>query len=79
MPLTVCTAQLVKSVLCSGFRGARGAPRDAASRSARVKGENSENRVFWSAGEDLPALFCMLEFWARGDRGGWGQEYVRGS
>lgn len=34
----------------------------AASRSPRVKGENSENRAFWSAGEDLPAPFCMLEF-----------------
>lgn len=38
-----------------------GGPSDAASRSARVKGENSENRAFWSAGEDRPALFCMLE------------------
>lgn len=28
----------------------------------RVKGENSENRVFCSVREDLPALFCMLEF-----------------
>lgn len=35
---------------------------DAASRSPRVKGENSENRAFWSAREDLPALFCMLDF-----------------
>lgn len=35
---------------------------DAASRSPWVKGENAENRAFWSAREDLPALFCMLEF-----------------
>lgn len=42
----------------------------AASRSPRVKGENSENRAFWSAGEDLPAPFCMLEFGARGTKGG---------
>ena len=39
-----------------------GGPSDAASRSPRVKGENSENRAFWSAREDPPALFCMLEF-----------------
>lgn len=39
-----------------------GGPGDAASRSPRVKGENSENRAFWSAREDLPAPFCMLEF-----------------
>lgn len=27
-----------------------------------MKGEKSENRAFWSARDDLPALFCMLEF-----------------
>lgn len=50
-----------------------GGPSDAASRSPRVKGENSENRAFWSAREDPPALFCMLEFGqgvTRGCRGG---------
>lgn len=57
-----------------------GGPSDAASRSPRVKGENSENRAFWSAREDPPALFCMLEFGqgvTRGCRGGenrWGGE-----
>lgn len=44
------------------FPRGSGGPSDAASRSPRVKGENSENRAFWSAREDLPALFCMLEF-----------------
>lgn len=59
-------------------RSSRG-PNDAASRSPRVKGENSENRVFWSVREDLPAPFCMLEFGpgVMEGRWGWGQEYVR--
>lgn len=55
-----------------GLRGARGVRwglAGAASRSPRVKGENSENRAFWSAGEDLPAPFCMLEFGLGGPRG----------
>lgn len=47
-----------------------GGPSDAASRSPRVKGENSENRALWSAREDLPALFCMLEF-GQGVTRGW--------
>lgn len=54
-------------------------PNDVASRSPRVKGENSENRVFWSVREDLPALFCILDFGPgvmEGRRGG-GQEHVR--
>lgn len=50
-----------------------GGPCDAASRSTRVKGENSENRVFWSAKEGLPALFCMLEF-GQGVTGGIGEK-----
>ena len=48
-----------------------GGPSDAASRSPWVKGENSENRAFWSAREDLPVLFCMLEF-GQGVTGGCG-------
>ncbi|KAK5915071.1 hypothetical protein CesoFtcFv8_000701 [Champsocephalus esox] len=60
-PPSLHTAPLGRLVLSSGLRGAGGGLSDAASRSARVKGENSENRAFWSAGEDRPALFCMLE------------------
>ncbi len=51
-----------------------GGPGDAASRSPWVKGENSENRAFWSAREDLPALFCMLEFGQGVTGGSWGRE-----
>lgn len=57
---TLRTARLIGVVFWSR-RSSRG-PNDAASRSPRVKGENSENRVFWSVREDLPALFCMLDF-----------------
>lgn len=57
---TLRTAWLIGVVFWSR-RSSRG-PNDAASRSPRVKGENSENRVFWSVREDLPALFCMLDF-----------------
>lgn len=64
---------LAWSVLCSGSPrgggGKAGGVAGAASRSPRVKGENSENRAFWSAGEDLPAPFCMLGFGRREARG----------
>lgn len=69
VPLTLHTARRLGVVFWSPRgSGGSGGPGDAASRSPRVKGENSENRAFWSAREDLPAPFCMLEF-GRGAEG----------
>lgn len=52
----------------AGHRG------NAASPSPQVKGEKSENRGFWSTGDELPAPFRVLEF-GRGvtDGGGTGE------
>lgn len=69
----LCTAQLIGVVFWSR-RSSRG-PNDAASRSPWVKGENSENRVFGPVREDLPALFCMLDFGSGVMEGG--QEHVK--
>lgn len=76
VPLAPRTARIVRvGVVFWSPRGS-GGPGDAASRSPRVKGEKAENRAFWSAGEDLPALFCMLEF-GQGVTSGWGGDENR--
>lgn len=62
-------------LLSAGQRGL-GGPCDAATHSPWVKGENSENGVFRSAGEDLAALFCMLES-GQGPAWEWGSEKRR--
>lgn len=71
----VCATRFHSTIMClSAYRRLSGPTRwvgvvfwsprgsGAASHSPRVKSEYSENRAFWSAREDLRALFCMLEF-----------------